>query len=109
MSEEITEINWNEILEKFSTYKGVITHFCKENNIKPHQLFYQRKKLQRKNKKTFHAIDLNPAESTIPDVVNNSIQITNEIKIEIDKAKIYIPANEIALISTVIKELTKSC
>lgn len=48
MSEEITEINWTKILEKFSNYNVVITHFCKDNNIKPHQLFYQRRSFKSK-------------------------------------------------------------
>jgi predicted adenine nucleotide alpha hydrolase (AANH) superfamily ATPase len=45
MQSEKKDINWIEIMEKFSTHKGKIVDFCRENNIRPQQLYRQRKKL----------------------------------------------------------------
>ena len=58
MTKEVSEINCEEIMNKFSTYDGIGTNFCKENNIKPYQLFYQRKKLQREAKPIFTKCDI---------------------------------------------------
>ena len=49
MANEVSEINWEEIIEKFSSFEGTITNFCKENNINQHQLYYRRKKLAKEN------------------------------------------------------------
>ncbi len=40
---------------------------------------------------------------------SSEVSITKDIRIEIGKANIYIPANEIAVISDIIKELAISC
>lgn len=50
MEKETNEINWEVIMQKFSSYEGVLTDFCRENKIKPHQLYYRRKKLKAENK-----------------------------------------------------------
>lgn len=42
-------------------------------------------------------------------MVSNSEKGYKDIRIEIGKANIYIPVNEIALLSIVLKELTNSC
>ncbi len=34
MLKENSKIDWEEIMNKFSSYKGSINEFCKENNIK---------------------------------------------------------------------------
>lgn len=107
MAKEVSEINWDDIMNKFSTYDGIITNFCKENNIKPYQLFYQRKKLQRETKPTFHAIELNAKESNESPITNDYASKAKDIRIELGKANIYIPANEIALLSDIIKVLAK--
>ena len=69
-------------MNKFSSYKGSINEFCKENNVKQHQLYHRRRKL---------------------------VSITKDIRIEIGKANIYIPTNEIAALSDIIKDLARSC
>lgn len=109
MTNEVSEINWEEIMVKFSSLEGTIANFCKENKLNQHQLYYQRKKLEKENKPTFHAIDLNKEETINPTNTDNLIIAAKDIKIEIGKANIYIPANEIALLSDIIKELAKSC
>ncbi|NKF07111.1 hypothetical protein J1C67_00050 [Clostridium gasigenes] len=98
------------MMNKFSYYNGNINEFCKENNIKQHQLYHRRKKLVDKANLAFHAIALNKEESTVTTKSNNSeVSITKDIRIEIGKINIYIPANEIAMISDIIKELAVSC
>ena len=107
MAKEISEINWTHVMNKFSTYDGVINHFCKENNIKPYQLFYQRKKLEKETKPTFHAIALNKKESIKPTITNIHVPGAKDIRIEIGKANVYVPANEIALLTDIIQILAK--
>jgi hypothetical protein len=41
---------WKDILEKFSKYEGTISGFCREYDVNIHRLYYQRKKLRKKNK-----------------------------------------------------------
>ena len=55
--------------------------------------------------KSFHAISLKEESLNIINE-NNTI---NNIKIEIGKANIFIPVNEIAILSEIIKEIAKSC
>jgi len=107
MAKEISEINWTHVMNKFSTYDGVINHFCKENNIKPYQLFYQRKKLEKETKPTFHAIQLTNKESIKPTITSTHVLGAKDIRIEIGKANVYVPANEIALLTDIIRILAK--
>ncbi|MCY6483802.1 hypothetical protein OW763_05495 [Clostridium aestuarii] len=58
MQNEKKDINWNEIMEKFSTHKGKIVDFCRDHNIKPQQLYRQRKKSEKTSTQTFHTIDM---------------------------------------------------
>lgn len=109
MTKKVSEINWNQIMQKFSSYEGIIADFCRENKISQHQLYYRRKMLKKKSNPIFHGIQLNKEESTHH--TNNRPQDSGmkEIKIEIGKANIYIPTSEITLLSNIIQELTKSC
>ena len=107
MAKEVSEINWTDIMNKFSTYDGVINHFCEENNIKPYQLFYQRKKLEKETKPTFDAIELNKKESIKPTITNTHVPGAKDVRIEIGKANVYVPANEIALLTDIIRVLAK--
>ena len=93
-------IDWEEVILKVASYKGTIKEFCKENNLNEKQFYYHRKKIQCANKVKFHEISLK-SQSNIHSVE----QFTSNIKIEIGNSTIYIPANEIAALSTVIKEL----
>lgn len=100
---------WSEALEKLSVYSGTVSDFCKEHNIDKRKLYYHRKRAMDLCPKTtvFHAI------STKDD---NNISATHkyskdysQIRIEIGKAKILIPSNDIKLLSSIIKELESSC
>ena len=106
MAKKVNDVTWKVFLDKFSSYEGTVTHFCKENNISKSQFYYHKKRFKESNKQTFHAIALNKEESSAK--TNNTL-VSNDIKIEIGKANIYIPANEIALLSDVIRELAKTC
>ncbi|WP_253197827.1 IS66 family insertion sequence element accessory protein TnpA [Clostridium gasigenes] len=110
MPKENSKIDWEEIMNKFSLYKGSINEFCKENNIKQHQLYHRRKKLVGNANPAFHAIALDKEADAVTAKSNSSeVSITKDIRIEIGKVNIYIPANEIAMISDIIKELAVSC
>jgi len=108
MAKKFNDVTWNGILEKFSSYKGTVTSFCKESNVSKSQFYYYKNKFEKSIKPTFHAIVINNEESNLKKI-NNSVKEYNEIRIAIGKANIYIPANEIAVLSTILKELTKSC
>jgi hypothetical protein len=108
MSKKVNILTWRGFLEKFSSYEGSVTSFYKENSISKSQFYYYKNKFEQPCKPTFHAIVINNDESN-PKTVNNSVTGYKDIRIEISKANVYIPANEIALLSTVLKELTKSC
>ncbi|MBW9159738.1 IS66 family insertion sequence element accessory protein TnpA [Clostridium tagluense] len=108
MAKKFNDVRWRGFLEKFSSYEGTVTSFCKKNNISKSQFYYYKSKLEQSSKPTFHAIAISNKESN-PQTVNNSVKGYNDIRIEIGKANIYIPANEIALLSNILKELSKSC
>jgi hypothetical protein len=55
MSKVINDINWDEIMNKFSINKGTIIDFYKENKINPHQFYHQRKKRKKESGSTFYA------------------------------------------------------
>lgn len=104
MTSESTIIDWSEIMNKFAAHKGTIVDFCKENNIKPYQLFHQRDKLKKKQTQIFHAIDV---KNNVP--LSNPKDVKDEIKIEIGNAKIYISATDNNSLLNIIRELAKSC
>ena len=93
-------IDWKAMIDKLSSYSGTIKDFCKENNIPEKQFYYHRRKLADKDKAVFHKIPLKSEDSLI---VKNTIK---DIKIEVGKATIYIPANEIAVLTAIIRDLS---
>ena len=97
---EVKKIDWKIMVDKISSYQGTIRDFCKENNIPEKQFYYHRRKLADKNKAVFHKIPLKSKDNSI--VKNN----TKDIKIEVGKATIYIPANEIAVLTAIIRDLS---
>lgn len=101
MSRENRHIDWVEVMDKFSVYKGTIVDFCKENNITPQQLYRQRKKLDKIPNQTFHTIDISKSTA--------SHSYNEEIKIEIGTAKIYIPKGDKATLIYILKELSTIC
>ncbi|AUG56593.1 IS66 family insertion sequence element accessory protein TnpA [Acetivibrio saccincola] len=111
MNQIETNEYWKDILEKFSKYEGTISGFCREYDVNIHRLYYQRKKLRKKNESIFHAINLNGRKNKIensPDVKNN-LNPSNEIRIEIGKAKKYISNSDELSLSNALKEIVRSC
>lgn len=107
MSVEKNEINWDEIMSKFSSYEGTIAGFCKENNISAHQLYYRRKRIKNSTLTTFCELPMD-----LPSVDNSKNCDSNactDITIEIKNIKIYIPPSEATLLATIIKELADLC
>lgn len=96
---EDKSIDWKAMIDKLSSYPGTIKDFCKENKIPEKQFYYHRRKLADKNKAVFHKIPLKSEDNLI---VKNNIK---DIKIEVGKATIYIPANEIAVLTAIIRDL----
>jgi hypothetical protein len=58
MENEVNKLNWEDIMNRFSTYQGRIVDFCKENKIKQNQLYHRRKRLEKEKKQSFHAISV---------------------------------------------------
>ncbi|MGG7147983.1 IS66 family insertion sequence element accessory protein TnpA [Clostridium butyricum] len=102
MNEDKT-VDWKAMIDKLALYSGTIKDFCKENNIAEKKFYYHRRKLSDKNKVVFHEI---PLKSESNPTVSNSN--TSDIKIEIGKATIYIPANEIAALTAIVRNLISS-
>ena len=98
---EDKNIDWKAMIDKLSSYSGTIKDFCRENNIPEKQFYYHRRKLADKNKVMFHEISLKSKAN--PSVKSNNIK---DIKIEVGKATIYIPANEIAVLTAIIRDLS---
>ena len=102
MNEDKT-VDWKAMIDKLALYSGTIKYFCKENNIAEKKFYYHIRKLSDKNKVVFHEI---PLKSESNPTVSNSN--TSDIKIEIGKATIYIPANEIAALTAIVRNLSSS-
>ena len=102
MNEDKT-VDWKAMIDKLELYSGTIKDFCKENNIAEKKFYYHRRKLSDTNKVVFHEI---PLKSESNPTVSNSN--TSDIKIEIGKATIYIPANEIAALTAIVRNLISS-
>lgn len=101
------EIYWNDILAKFESYTGSVKDFCNEYEIDKRKLYYRRKKAEKPNQPLFHSVSLN--NNSTPCALHKYPKDDKEIKIEIGKAKIFVPSDDIKLISTIIKELESSC
>ncbi|HEY5582872.1 MAG TPA: hypothetical protein VIK78_00040 [Ruminiclostridium sp.] len=104
MVRENNNLNWTEIINKLSSYEDSIVNFCKENSIKPYQLYHQRKKLRKPKTQTFHAIDISNAAPNEKQKVN-----LQHITIEIGNAKIYAPVDDKTSLLNIVRELAKSC
>jgi len=103
LANKAVAFDWEDILEKFATYEGTIKSFCKENNIIPHQFYYQRKAAKKRATPVFHAINFK--DETTP---SNPCSASS-IKIEIGKAKIHIPSNDKIALSNILGVLMQSC
>lgn len=98
------KINWEEVVAEFSSYEGTLKDFCAANNISKNQLYYYRKKFKVKDNIQFHAISMKEEKSQTTLTILPKNQL--DVRIEIGEAKIYIPANEIATLTSIIKELS---
>ena len=107
MSRKLSNEKWNEFISIFSSYEGTVSSFCKENNISKSQFYYHKRIAEvttNENIPIFQSISLNE------EVDDNKSQVASpEIRIEIGRVNIFIPANDIAILSNIIKELSKSC
>jgi hypothetical protein len=108
MEMNFNEDTWKEFLEKFSSYGGSVTDYCKENDLTKSQFYYYKKKFNKKTNPTFHAIEVKHGASTDLKVKNASKEIST-IKIELGRAIIYIPSENTGLLSSLVKEILKSC
>ncbi|WP_346916266.1 hypothetical protein [Clostridium sp.] len=105
---QVESVDWNDILEKFANYNGSVTAFCNEYGVDKRKLYYRRKKSQVSNQQLFHAVNLN-TDSRISASHKYPQDIEKELKIEIGKATIFIPSDDLQLLSNIIKELQSSC
>jgi hypothetical protein len=106
MAKRIDKEVWREFIDKFSSYEGTVTQYCLENNISKSQFYYHKRRFEKPAEATFHAISFEKVQGV--EIDNKSIN-TKDIRIELGKANIFIPVNEIAVLSEVIKEIAKSC
>lgn len=99
-------IDWKEVVATFSSYEGSLKDFCTMNGISKSQLYYYRKKFEKQGYVNFHAISMKEekAQTEINLISPKSI----DVRIEIGAANIYIPANEIGVLTSIIKELTSN-
>ena len=111
MISEAPDINWEDILDRFSSYKGTIKDFCKENNIVAHQLYYRRKRSKNNTTPVFHAVSFKEKNinETIEEAIPSNPYSGSVIKIEIGKAKMYIPGNDKVSLSNILKAIMQSC
>jgi len=97
-------INWREIIATFSSYEGTLGNFCNANHITKSQFHYYKKKFKDEdNNLQFHAISMR--EERIRTEITSVPADRSNIIIEIGAAKIYVPANEIAVLSNLFKDL----
>ena len=96
-------INWREIAASFSSYEGTLVNFCNTNHISKSQLYYYRKKFEKEDNIRFHAISMR--EERVKTEITVIPTDRPNIRIEIGAAKIYVPANEIAVLSNLFKDL----
>ncbi len=106
MANRIDNESWRDFIQKFSSYEGTVTEYCRENNLSKSQFYYHKRRFNEPSESTFHAISF---EKEIDLTMNDESTASNDIRIEIGKVNVFIPANEVALLSNIVKELTKSC
>lgn len=107
MSRKLSNEKWNEFINLFSSYEGTVSNFCEENNISKTQFYYHKRRIEAASNAStpiFQGISINEEDN-----IDESEITYTEIRIEIGRANIFIPANEIAILSNIIKELSKSC
>lgn len=106
MAKRIDKEVWREFIDKFSSYEGTVTKYCLENNLSKSQFYYHKRRFDKLTEATFHTISFEEEKDI---TINNEPTASKDIRIELGKVNLFIPANEIALLSNIIKELAKSC
>ena len=97
-------INWKEIVATFSSYEGTLGNFCNANHITKSQFHYYKKKFKDEdNNLQFHAISMR--EERVRTEITLVPANKPNIIIEIGAAQIYVSANEIAVLSNLLKDL----
>lgn len=96
-------INWRELVTSYASYEGRLSDFCNLNNVSKNQLYYYRKKFKNETDVQFHAISMKEEKSKREITIAPAKKL--DVRFEIGAAKIYIPANEIAIIDRIVKEL----
>ncbi|HCW53182.1 MAG TPA: hypothetical protein DG753_05485 [Clostridium sp.] len=99
-------IDWKELVAAFSSYEGSLKDFCTMNEISKSQLYYYRKKFEKQSYTNFHSISMK--EEKVQTEINLISAKPKDVRIEIGAANIYIPANEIAILTSIIKELASN-
>lgn len=99
-------IDWKEVVAAFSSYEGSLKDFCTMNEISKNQLYYYRKKFEKQGYINFHAISMK--EEKAQTEINLISPKSTDVRIEIGSANIYIPANEIGVLTSIIKELASN-
>lgn len=100
---------WQEVLQKFSSYEGNVTNFCKEQSISKSQFYYHKRQLENNdtnNKLIFQAVTLKEREITSEIFMVNP---STNVKIKVGKASIDIPASETGLVKMLVEELIRLC
>ena len=46
MANRVDNSSWKEYIDKFSSYEGTVTDFCKENNLSKSQFYYHKKRFK---------------------------------------------------------------
>ena len=107
MYKKLNNKEWEEAVDLYyKENKNIsIKEYCTKNNLNKGQFFYHKRRIKDMEHKEpiFQAIQLNNHEEIIKE--NISSKLSSEIKISIGAAKISIPANETALINSIIKDL----
>lgn len=106
MANRIDKEDWKEFINKFASYEGTVTQYCIDNNLSKSQFYYHKRRFDQPNELTFHAISFEDSKDVR---VDNKSTDLRDIKIELGKANIFIPTNEITVLSDIIKELAKLC
>ena len=106
MAKRIDKDIWKEFIDKFSSYEGTVTQYCLENNLSKSQFYYHKRRFEEPTEHTFHAISLDQIQEVN---VANKVTDSKDIRIQLGKANIFIPINQIAVLSEIIKEIARSC
>lgn len=106
-----TQVNWLDILRKFSSYEGTIAEFCTEHSIKIHQFYYHRRKAKKNELPVLHGIKVSEKDFTPPGGSGKRfcLEESAPIQIEIGKAKIYIPSNDREALENILQIVISIC